>query len=73
MKDFFKKMLSSSSTVSSKRVITLVAFILVIVGFVSNLYWDFTVEEFIFSGVMYIVIAGLGITGAEKFMSNKKN
>ena len=62
-----------SRVLYGKRVITLAAFILVIAGFISNLYWDFTVEEFIFSGVMYIVIAGLGITGAEKFVSNKKN
>jgi len=73
MKDFLKRMLSSDGEISSKRTVTLLAFILVIAGFISNLYWDFTVEEFMFSSVMYIVIAGLGITGAEKFAPKDKN
>ena len=30
-----------------------------------------TIEEFIFSSVMYIVIAGLGIVGAERWAPNK--
>lgn len=52
---------------SSKRWIAMIAMILVCVGYISNLYWDYTVDEFIFNAVMYIVIASLGITGAEKF------
>ena len=52
---------------SSKRWIALVAMILVCVGYVANLFWDYTVEQFMFDAVMYIVIASLGITGAEKF------
>lgn len=72
MKDFIKKLLSSEGEVSSKRTVTLVAFVLLIIGFISNLYWDFTIEEFIYSSIMYIVIAGLGITGAEKFAPKDK-
>ena len=52
---------------SSKRWIAMIAMILVCVGYISNLYWDYTIDEFIFNAVMYIVIASLGITGAEKF------
>lgn len=52
---------------SSKRWIAIVAMILVCVGYIANLFWDYTVEQFIFDGVMYIVIGSLGITGAEKF------
>jgi hypothetical protein len=33
----------------------------------ANLFWDYTVDQFMFDAVMYIVIASLGITGAEKF------
>ena len=52
---------------SSKRLVTLLATILVAVGYIANLFWDYTVEQFMFESMMYIVIAGLGITGAEKF------
>lgn len=52
---------------SSKRWIALIATILVVIGYIANLFWDYTVEQFMFDAVMYIVIASLGITGAEKF------
>ena len=52
---------------SSKRWIALVATVLVVIGYIANLFWDYTVEQFMFDAVMYIVIASLGITGAEKF------
>ena len=70
-----KSMLSDSAngSISSKRVVTLLAFILCGVGFIANLFWDFTIEEFIYSSMMYIVIAGLGITGAEKFAPKVKD
>jgi hypothetical protein len=72
MKALFKQLHSMMSdghngTLSSKRVVTILAFILCAVGFVANLFWDFTIEEFIYSSMMYIAIAGLGIVGAEKF------
>lgn len=52
---------------SSKRAVTLLASLLMTIGFIANLFWDHTVDQFIFESVMYVVIAGLGITGAEKF------
>ena len=72
MKDFIKKLFNPQGEVSSKRVVTFLAFILVMIGFLANLFWDYTIEDFIYSSVMYIVIAGLGIVGAEKFIGNKK-
>lgn len=70
----FKSMLADghNGSLSSKRVVTIVAFILCVVGFVANLFWNFTIEEFIYSSMMYIVIAGLGIVGAEKFAPKPK-
>ena len=56
-----------SGSYSSKRMVTILATILVAVGYIANLFWDYTVEQFMFESMMYIVIAGLGITGAEKF------
>ena len=66
--DYVKGIMSDSQgTPSSKRAVTLLASLLMAVGFIANLFWDYTVDQFIFESVMYIVIAGLGITGAEKF------
>lgn len=52
---------------SSKRWVAMISTILIVVGYIANLFWDYTVEQFMFDSVMYIVIASLGITGAEKF------
>ncbi len=64
-------MSDSNGSPSSKRLVTLLATILVAVGYIANLFWDYTVEQFMFESMMYIVIAGLGITGAEKFAPKK--
>ena len=64
---FWTSLLSDGGKISSKRLITICSFLLITLGFIANLFWNFSVEEFIFSSVMYIVIAGLGIVGAEKF------
>lgn len=53
--------------ISSKRVVTIVAFLLCAVGFIGDLIWDYKVDENVFESMMYIVIAGLGFTASEKF------
>lgn len=52
---------------SSKRLIVVLCTVLMATGYIANLFWDYTVEEFMFNSVMYIVIGGMGITGVEKF------
>jgi hypothetical protein len=47
MRNFINKLLSGESEISSKRFITLVAFFLMGTGFITNLFWGLTVEEFI--------------------------
>ena len=65
---YFKQMMEDSAgSPSSKRLVTILATLLVCGAFVANLGWGLTVEEFMYNNMMYIVIAGLGITGAEKF------
>lgn len=54
-------------SLSSRRVITFLAFIFCSVAFFANLFWGKKVEAFMFEGMMYIAIAGLGVTVAEKF------
>lgn len=68
IKDYLKGIMADKDgTPSSKRAVTVLATLLVAIGYVANLFWDYTVDQFIFESMMYIVIAGLGITGAEKF------
>lgn len=57
--------------ISSKRAVTLLAFTLCAVAFVANLFFNFTIDESIFEGMMYIAIAGLGFTASEKFSKPK--
>lgn len=70
-----KTMLADShdpNVVSSKRVITLIAFILCCVAFIANLFFDYKMDQFIFDTMAYIVIGGFTVTGIEKF-ANRQN
>lgn len=60
-------MLSSKGTISSKRVITSLAFILMGIGFISNLYWKYTIDPNIYNSMQWIVMIGLGSVASEKF------
>lgn len=62
-----------NGSVSSKRVVTVVAFLLCMTGFVANLFWGFKIDEFIYNSMMYIVVGGLGFTGLEKFAPKPKD
>lgn len=57
----------TNGSVSSKRVITLLAFLLCATGFLTELYTGHKVSEHTLDSMMYIVIAGLGFTASEKF------
>lgn len=72
MKNFIENMLSSDGKISSKRVVTIAAFILISIGFLVDLFTDFTISDNVYSGIEYIVIAGLGFTASEQFTKNKK-
>lgn len=67
--EWLNKLLSSGTTgiVSSKRVVTILAFILCAVGFITELYTGNKVSEHTLDSMMYVVIAGLGFTASEKF------
>ena len=68
---YLKNMMSENGNPSSKRMVAVVSTLLIAIGYIANLFWDYTIEEFIFNGVMYIVIGTLGITGVEKFAPKK--
>lgn len=65
---FLKGILQDTDHIySSKRAVILMFALLLGMSFISNLFWGFKVEQFMFDGVMYVVIAGFGFTGAERF------
>ncbi len=55
-----------NDTVSSKRVVTLLAFLICAGGFIA-MVCGYPIDSKIFDSMMYIVIAGLGFTASEKF------
>jgi hypothetical protein len=57
---------------SSKRTITFLAFLLVAIGFVTELFFNLKVSPQTYEAMMYIVIGGLGFTASEKF-TKKQN
>jgi hypothetical protein len=65
----------TDDNLSSKRVVTLLAFTLCGVAFIANLFWGYTIEDYMFEGMIYLAMAGLGFTASEKFASykNKNN
>ena len=65
--NIFKECMSSGSKISSKRVVTLLSFLLMAIGFLANLFFDFKIDEQLFTSMEYIVIAGLGFTASENF------
>lgn len=71
--NWLKSMLSdgTNDSISSKRVITFLAFIMCSWGFVASVY-GYTVDPKLFDSMMYIVIMGLGVTASEKFTNKKE-
>jgi hypothetical protein len=71
--DYIKGILADGSGVpSSKRVISVIFSILIGAAFVANLGWGLTIDDNILDAVMIVVVAGLGITGIEKFAPRKQ-
>lgn len=56
---------------STKRVITLIAFILCGMAFCVDLFTHYKISPALFDSMMYIVIAGLGFTATEKFVKKE--
>ena len=60
-------------SVSSKRVVTFLAFILCGTAFMVDQFTEHKANSELFNSMMYIVIAGLGFTASEKFSSKGKS
>ena len=72
--NFLVRMLSGEgeSNPSSKRVITLLAFLLMAVGFVAEIFFERKINPTSYESMMYIVLGGLGFTASEKFSRKEK-
>lgn len=64
---------SDDGSVSSKRVITVLAFVMCGVAFMVDLFTEYKAEPHLFDSMMYIAIAGLGFTASEKFAPKNKD
>ena len=73
MKKFFCSLIADvDGHASSKRVITMLAFLCVMIAFLSNIFAEIPLQEFVFDGMLYLVGAGLGFSTFEKFSRAKK-
>ena len=68
----FSTMLSDSTSISSKRVITFLAFVMCAAAFIAMILGH-PIDTKLFDSMMYIVIAGLGFTASEKFAPSKES
>lgn len=57
----------SDEGISSKRVVTFLAFTCCVVAFFCNLFLGLKIDTQLYDGMMYITMAGLGVTVAERF------
>jgi hypothetical protein len=73
--NWVNSMLSDSinKSISSKRVVTFLAFLMCSAAFIGDLFYNLDVKDSTYEGMMYIVIAGLGFTASEKFSKQKDN
>lgn len=62
---------SIDGSLSSKRVVTISAFLLCAIAFIANLFFGMKIDQFIFDSMSYIAMAGLGATVAEKFTKSE--
>lgn len=60
-----------NGSVSSKRVITLLAFIVCVYGFIADIH-GYKITPVLFESMIYLVIAGLGFTASEKFAKKEE-
>ena len=66
--DYIKGILGDTDGLpSSKRIVSVIFSLLVMIAFVGNMVWGWSVDDNLLDAVMMIIIAGLGITGIEKF------
>ena len=72
MRKIIMSILSADGKISSKRLITFLAFLLMAFGFIMNMILKYTVDANIFEALEWVVLGGLGFTASEKFSNQGK-
>jgi len=68
MKNWFLSLLKGlDGEVSSKRFVTLMAFLCIVIAYMCNVFMEIPLEEHIYDGMLYLVMAGMGFSSFEKF------
>jgi len=68
MLDWIKAIFASSNgEPSSKRAISIIAFLLLAIAFMVNLFTEKSVNEYMWDGMITLVIFGIGFVASEKF------
>ena len=67
MKSFFSKLFGAKTGISSKRFIGFLAAVTMIFVAIVDLFTDKTVSDYVFEGLMWLAIAGLGFVASERF------
>lgn len=75
---FFKdlrRMLTSGDNdkISSKRLITFLAFLVIAISYFIDLFTDYEINENMFNGLIQTVWAGLGVVVGEHLLKNKNS
>ena len=70
--NFIKNMLSAEGKVSSKRFVTFICLLFMLIGYTANLFWGFEIKDSLFESLQWIVMAGLGFTASENFAAKKR-
>lgn len=71
MKEFFKKLFSDNGEVSSKRVVGFLTFLLIAETVNAVLWWNRSIPEFIFYGLVILVAACFGLNTIIDVFSKK--
>jgi hypothetical protein len=53
--------------VSSKRLVTLISFACIVIAFLVNVFMEIPLQEHVYDGMLYLVMAGMGFSSFEKF------
>lgn len=61
------KLLSRNGEISSKRFLSLIGMLMLCIGFLANLFWDFKIDHDIYESMETLVEIGMGTIVAEKF------
>ena len=67
MRKFLKSLLTSSGEISSKRSIGVSAAITIMFASIVDLFSNYTITDYVFEGLVWLAVAGLGFIASEKF------